>query len=142
MNRGRPQISAILFTPSTFDVISRVVRHLHAQSVRDQIEVVIACPAASRLHPDLSLLEGFGGFVVVEVGDAAQFAARAAAIRAATAPIIGLRCQIITAAMPIPASEGRMSTSARFSSSAIARLVRSSQTWMAPEWFFECQAIG
>src|SRR5262245_64440527 len=37
------------------------------------------------------MLEDFGAFVIVEVGNATQFAARAAAIRAATAPIVALQ---------------------------------------------------
>jgi hypothetical protein len=86
-----PAISAILYTPSDFEVIRKVVRHLRAQSIHNSIELVIACPRPASLNLDEPLLRDFAGCQVVGVDAAEQFAARAEAIRSARAPIVSLQ---------------------------------------------------
>ena len=40
----RPLLSVVVSTPDTFESIRAVVGHLRAQSIRDQLELVLVCP--------------------------------------------------------------------------------------------------
>lgn len=69
--------------------IRRVINCLNAQTVRDQLEIVIVAPAGAELALDEKALEGFARVQVVEVEHVNPMSAgRAAGVRAATAPII------------------------------------------------------
>lgn len=73
----------------------RTIRHLisclNAQTVRNQLEVVIVAPASTDLGLDQKALEGFARVQVIEVERIKPMSAgRAAGVRAATAPIIFL----------------------------------------------------
>ena len=40
----RPLLSVVVSAPATFESIRAVVAHLRAQSIRDQLELVLVCP--------------------------------------------------------------------------------------------------
>jgi glycosyltransferase involved in cell wall biosynthesis len=61
-------MSVVVVTPDRYEVIRKTIRHLQAQSVRDQLEVVIVAPSADKLGLDESELKDFLQFRVVEVG--------------------------------------------------------------------------
>ncbi len=86
-----PALSAIIATRSTFESIRRTIRCLRAQTIRDQIELLIICPSAAELALDTSAVSGFHSHRVIEVGPIHSIArANAAGVRAATAPVIVL----------------------------------------------------
>jgi glycosyl transferase family 2 len=88
MTSPRPALTVILAT-DRFDTIRRVVECLRGQTVRDSIELVIIAPDQASLELDEAALAGFAGVRVLEVGTVERFApARAAGVRAATAPIV------------------------------------------------------
>jgi hypothetical protein len=78
-------------TPDRYETIRRTLRHVRAQTVRDQLEVVIVAPSVAALGLDAAELDGFQRVQVVEVGPVENIArARATGIRRATAPIVVL----------------------------------------------------
>jgi hypothetical protein len=82
---------AVVLCTDGFDTIRRVVSCLRAQTSRSQIEIVIVAPSRAALGADESLLGGFWGVKVLEVGEITSLApARVAGIRAAEAPVIFL----------------------------------------------------
>jgi hypothetical protein len=84
------RISVILVT-DRFETIARVTDRLRKQTVADQIEVVIVAPSKEQLNLDESAVAGFAALKVVEVGTIEPMApARAAGVRAATAPVVFL----------------------------------------------------
>lgn len=83
-------MSVILVT-DRFETIARVMDRLHAQTVAHQLEIVIVAPSKMELCLDESAAEGFAVLKVVEVGSSDHMApARAAGVRAATAPVVFL----------------------------------------------------
>jgi Glycosyl transferase family 2 len=86
-NVPAPRLSFILAT-DTGQTVSRVIDSLRQQTVRDAIEVVLIAPSTDAVRNVLAHRDEFAGMPVVEnpVTDLAQ--ARAAGVRAATAPII------------------------------------------------------
>jgi hypothetical protein len=83
-------MSVVLVTDH-FSTIARVVRQLAAQTVHDQLEIVIVCSTRQALEPDQDALSGFASVVVEETGTLHPLpAARAAGVRAANAPIVFL----------------------------------------------------
>ena len=52
MDRSSPEMSVVIITPDRFAAIRRAITHLRAQSVRDQLEVVIVAPSAEELEAD------------------------------------------------------------------------------------------
>jgi hypothetical protein len=82
-------MSVIIITPDCFGTIRRTIDHLRAQSVRDQLEVVIVAPSAENLEIDDQALAPFHGFQVVEVGHLGSVGeANAAGVRRAGAPVV------------------------------------------------------
>jgi hypothetical protein len=87
---GRPALSVILPTDA-FSTIEPVVRRLRAQSAVEKLELVIVTPRRAAVEQEAANTDGFASIVVVEVdGLVPLTAARAAGIRAATAPIVFL----------------------------------------------------
>ena len=83
-------MSVVLITDH-FSTIARVVRQLAAQTVRDQLEIVIVCTSTKALEPDQEALSGFASVVVVETGALHPLpVARAEGVRAAHASIVFL----------------------------------------------------
>ena len=89
VERSTPEMSVIIITPDCFATIRRTIEHLRAQSVRDQLEVVIVAPSAENLEIDEQALAPFCGSQVVEVGGLGSVGeANAAGVRRARAPIV------------------------------------------------------
>lgn len=90
MSGAPPALSVVLAT-DCYDTIRPVVERLRAQTVRERIEVVIAGPDRRLLEPDEAELDGFAGCRIVETGPLDHLSpARAAAVRAASAPVVFL----------------------------------------------------
>jgi hypothetical protein len=80
-------MSVVIITPDSYDTVETVVRHVHAQSVREQLEVVIVAPATDTIPLDTPKLQGFHNVRVVPFADirSSTAAARVAGVRAARA---------------------------------------------------------
>ena len=88
MTPKRPAISVILGT-DTYETIRPVVECLRRQTVKDRVELVIIAPRRASLGMSDADGEGLAAVQFVEVGDVSRLAvARAAGVRAATAPIV------------------------------------------------------
>ena len=85
-----PAMSVIVAT-ERYETVRALRCRTRAQTVREQLEVVIAAPSAETLGLDRADLEGFARVRIVEVGPFGIVgAARAAGVRQATAPIVAL----------------------------------------------------
>ena len=86
-----PAFSVVLVTPTDFDQIRETVHHLLAQTVVDQIELIVVAPSRDALGSDTAELEHFSAHQIVEVGPI-TYRGQAAAdgVRVAQAPIVGL----------------------------------------------------
>lgn len=83
-----PRMSVVLVT-DRYATIRKVVGCLRAQDVSDELELVIVAPSQEALDLDPAEVAGFGGVQVVEAGSIFPLAAaRAAGVRAATAPVV------------------------------------------------------
>ncbi len=83
-----PAMSVVLATDS-YETIRKTVGHLRAQTVKEQLEIIIVAPSAARLCLVEAELQGFLRYRVVEVGAMHSLAwARAAGIRQAGAPVV------------------------------------------------------
>jgi hypothetical protein len=86
---AQPEMSVILITPDTFETLRRTMGALRRQTVRERLELVIVGPSTDRLAIIESDLDGFAGRRIVEMGAiTSSSVARAAGIRAATAPVV------------------------------------------------------
>jgi hypothetical protein len=86
-----PDLSVILVTPDCYETIRKTVRSLLAQTVRQRLEIVIVAPSKRALGPVESEVAEFHSIRVLEFGEIQTLAApRAAAIRAASAPLVAL----------------------------------------------------
>ncbi|HET6639055.1 MAG TPA: hypothetical protein VFH82_09775 [Gemmatimonadota bacterium] len=86
---SRPDLSAIVITPRSFETVRKTVEHLHAQDIRDRIEIVIGVPSEQGLEPDRELLGGFWGWQIVEVGEIDSLGpVMATCVRAARGPVV------------------------------------------------------
>lgn len=84
-----PDLSAILITPRSYETIRKCAGHLHAQGIRERIEIVIGVPSEETLDPDREVLGAFWGWQVVEVGEIRNLGpAAAACVRAARGPVV------------------------------------------------------
>lgn len=71
-----------------YATISRVIEHLCAQTIADQIELVLACPVAKDFVVPDGATQSLARVTVVESPLVPMGSARAAAVRATTAPIV------------------------------------------------------
>jgi hypothetical protein len=85
-----PAMSVVAITPDGYATISTLLQHLHSQSVKHEIELVIVAPAAADIPLDVPALQGFWGVAVVPFATvvASTAAARAAGVRAARGPVV------------------------------------------------------
>jgi hypothetical protein len=84
-----PRLSVLLVTPDSYASIRRVIRHLHAQNVRHELELIIVAPAHDALMLVPSELAGFASWRVVEIGDIESGGRMlACGVRAASAPLV------------------------------------------------------
>ena len=83
------QMSVVLVTPDRYDNIRKTMEHLQAQTVLDQLEIVIVAPSAATLNFDAADRTAFGRVRVVEVGEIKSTGrAIAAGVREASAPVV------------------------------------------------------
>lgn len=81
-------LSVVVITPDRFATIGKTLRHLEAQNVAAQLEILIVAPSRG-LALDESCLRHFHSYSIVETGPITSTAkARAAGVRAASAPIV------------------------------------------------------
>lgn len=82
-----PLISFLVVT-DTAATIERVLEALRRQTIRDRVELVVACPSERTLGLRPEHVEGLGAVTVVEVDAVSPLErAQAAALRASTAPL-------------------------------------------------------
>jgi hypothetical protein len=82
---------SVVVVTDTYRTIEPVLARLRAQTVRQQLELVIVIPRGSREGEEQAGLDEFGASRIVEVDTVHPMpACRAAGIRAATAPIVFL----------------------------------------------------
>jgi hypothetical protein len=85
-----PWMSIILVT-DRYPTIRQVITRLRQQTVQAQLEIVIVVPAGQPVELDQSALSNFAGVRLVRVSSILPLAsARAAGVRAATAPIVAI----------------------------------------------------
>lgn len=85
---GEPAMSYVVVTDH-YRTIRRVAERLAAQTAKDQIEVIVVAPKGQDLGLDTSILSGFAAFRTVLLESIWPMSiARAAGVRAATAPVI------------------------------------------------------
>ena len=85
-------MSVVIVTHDDFYSIERPVRHLHEQTTRDRIELVVVASSRDRVGDELESLagSGFHAVKVVEHGPiGSRGSAAASGVRAARAPIVG-----------------------------------------------------
>jgi hypothetical protein len=85
-----PKLSVILITPDGCDTIRPVLRHLQAQSVSRELEIVVVAPAKEAIQLEAPELQGFHSVEVVPYAGlmSSTSAARANAVRIARAPLV------------------------------------------------------
>ena len=82
---------SVVVATDTFDAIEELVASLRAQTARDRVELVVVTPSSVALALPEQARHGFGGVQVLEVGETdfeLLYRARAAGVRAASAPVI------------------------------------------------------
>jgi hypothetical protein len=88
MSAPGPALSVILPT-DTYETVRNELAALRAQTVREQLEIVIVTGSAAGLGPRNGACEGFHGVTVVEIGELYPLSrARARGVRAASAPVV------------------------------------------------------
>lgn len=85
----RASLTVAIITPDDFRTIRKTVSHVSAQSIAGAIELVVVTPQPERLALDADVTESLHSVKVVQA-DLAEGSgdARAAAVRAASAPVI------------------------------------------------------
>lgn len=87
--QSRPAMSVIMVTPDQFQTLRHTLKYLRAQTVVDQLEIIIVAPSKERLALNPAALKAFHGHQVIEADSLRSSAeARAAGIRAAQASVI------------------------------------------------------
>ena len=88
-DRSGPQLSVVLVTPHRYANISKVVKHLQAQTVLDQLEIIIVAPERANLEVPASDKAAFSRIRVVKVPEI-KSTGRAiyAGFHEATAPLV------------------------------------------------------
>lgn len=85
-----PALSIVLAT-DTLSTVEPVVSRLREQTEADRLELVLVTPEPDAARREIRALDGFAAILVVEIDDLVPLAAaRAAGVRAATAPIVFL----------------------------------------------------
>ena len=86
-----PALAAIVVIPDTYDSVRRTLRHLQAQTVVKQIEVIFVVPSQEQCGLDETELACFHSWQVIEIGTIESIARGfAAGIRKANAPVVAL----------------------------------------------------
>ena len=82
-------MSVILVT-DRYETIARVMRRLAEQTIAGEMEIVIVTASKADLNLDESVVSKFAGLIIVEGSIESMAPARAAGVRAATAPVVFL----------------------------------------------------
>jgi hypothetical protein len=92
MDTGKtPQLSIVLLFPDNSNCNERTLEHLHAQTVADQLEIVIVAVPGATVNESEIALGQFKSVITVHIDNMkSTAAARAAGVRAASAPIVAL----------------------------------------------------
>jgi hypothetical protein len=61
-------MSVVLITPDHYGSLRKTIRHLHAQTVKNCLELIIVAPLSDNLNLDEAELQDFCQFRVAEVG--------------------------------------------------------------------------
>ena len=87
---GRPpELSVVLITPDSFETIHRTTACIASQSAAARTELVIVAPTGAQIDVDVALTSPLAGVQVVRLATLTPTGpARAAAIRAARAPVV------------------------------------------------------
>lgn len=84
-----PEMSVVIVTPDDYETIRKVIRCLHAQTVRDRLQLIIVAPLAETFEVEHSELKDFFRYRVIGVGKISSIAsANAAGLRQASAPVV------------------------------------------------------
>ncbi len=84
-----PVLSVVVGTPDTFDTPRLLLKFLAAQTIADQIEIVLVAPSAEWLRLDEEALQPFAAYKIIEIGPIQSLATlQAAGVRAASAPLV------------------------------------------------------
>jgi hypothetical protein len=86
---GGPALSSVIVTPDDYDTIATTVRHLSAQSIAAQLELVIVAPRADRVRVPPNVQASVHSVRIVEIGELKSLAAaKAIGVSVAAAPIV------------------------------------------------------
>jgi hypothetical protein len=90
MNRtNSPEMSVIIATPDSYDVIRKTMGCLRAQTARERLEIVVVAPSKDRLGLIETDFAVFHSYKVVEVGEIRILTdAKVAGVLQATGPIV------------------------------------------------------
>jgi len=84
-----PEMSVVIVTPDDYETIRKVIRCLHAQTVRDRLQLIIVAPSAETLVVEHPELKDFFQYRVIGIGKIGSLAsANAAGLRQADAPVV------------------------------------------------------
>ncbi|HKO60826.1 MAG TPA: glycosyltransferase [Pyrinomonadaceae bacterium] len=84
-----PALSVVVITPDIYATVRKTIKHLRAQSISRSMEILLLAPSAKALNVEVSEMEGFLSYKIVEVGHINSTArARVAGVHEATAPIV------------------------------------------------------
>lgn len=88
---GTPALSAVVVIPDTYEIVRRTMECLRAQTIAEQVEIVIVAPSRQQIGLDERELACFHSWQVVGVGKVTSIGdGFAAGIRNARAPIVAL----------------------------------------------------
>ncbi len=91
MEKIAPALSVILTTRNGFEVLRTTIRHLTAQTIARQLELVIVACSRAQLCADEAALEGLGSWQIVEAGAVHSVGqGNSLGIHAARAPVVAL----------------------------------------------------
>ena len=83
------EMSVIVITPDRYATIRRLMGCLAAQTIREQLEIIIVAPVEVRLELDQKVVQSFAVVHVESVKSIDSFAeAQAIGVRAATSPVV------------------------------------------------------
>jgi hypothetical protein len=86
---SEPRLSAVVITPDRYETVARVMRSLHAQENRREMEVLLCAPTRPAAGPERPEWRDFAAVRILETGEIRIIAeVKALAVRQATAPVV------------------------------------------------------
>jgi hypothetical protein len=84
-----PEMSVVIVTPDSYQILRRTIHHLRAQTIKDRLEILLVAPSRQALGLIESDLTVFHSYKVIEVGDIRVLSsAKATAVPEANAPLV------------------------------------------------------